>query len=62
MFHNIPTLRLSKLSFSKIEHPYIISLLYFKVGNVMPTHAAAAADDDDDDDSNALVINSYNTK
>ena len=48
--------------FRKIEHTNIISLLYFKVSNVMPTHAGAAADDDDDDDSNALVINSYNTK
>ena len=42
----------------------IISLLYFKASNVMLIHAAAAAAaaDADDDDSNALFINSYNTR
>ena len=44
----------------------IISLSYFKASNVMLIHAAAAAAaaaaDVDDIDSNALLINSYNTK
>ena len=44
----------------------IISLSYFKASNVMLIHAAAAAAaaaaDVDDNDSNALLINSYNTK
>ena len=45
------------------EHTIIIAILYFKASNVMLMYvvvaAVAAADDGD---SNALLINSYNTK